>query len=95
MEYTLEGRTFSVSYQGLREQYLIHCNMTDEEFIKNLPSALHLATVICYFKETPAYICLCDIGIIHELVHLLHIPEDTQNRLRDIRKDFEFQLKLA
>lgn len=69
--------------------------MTDEEFLKNLPSALHLATVICFFKETPSYICLCDIGIIHELVHLLHIPEDTQGRLRDIRKDFEFQLKLA
>ena len=98
MEYSLEGRKYEISYQQLREGYIKHCQMTDEEFMKSLPSAIHLACVICFFKEIPTYICLSDIGIVHELAHLIHIPDYTSypnESIRDLRKLFEEQLKLA
>lgn len=95
MEYKLEGKTFIISYQDLREQYLTFCAMTDDDFIKKLPAAIHTAIVICYFKEIPSYICLSDIGIIHELVHLLQFQEETMPRLREIRKMYEQHLLLT
>lgn len=95
MEYIQEGHSYSISYQNLREEYLNHCQMTDEEFIKNLPSAIHLACIICFFKEVPHYLCLNDRGIIHELAHLLHIPESNTTSVEDIRKLFESSLELS
>lgn len=94
MEYTVDGSTYTLHYQELREKYNELCSVSDEEFMKKLPEALHLACVICYLKEVPTYLCLSDKGIIHELVHLLHIPEGNTATLRDIRKLFEFWLKL-
>jgi len=95
MDYLVEGTKYSLSYSELKEQYLIHCNMTDEEFLFNLPSALHTACIICFFKEIPTYVCLSDKGIVHELVHLLHLRKDTIPELPTIRELFKNQLKLA
>jgi hypothetical protein len=94
IEYVLEGRNYLLSYQQLREEHYRFCSMKDEEFMANLPAAAHLACVICYLKETPGYVALCDIGIIHELIHLMHIPEGNTTTLREIRKLFEETLKL-
>lgn len=95
MEYIIENRKYILSYQQLREDYYKFCQMSDEEFMKNLPAAAHLACVICYLKEVPGYVALCDVGIIHELIHLIHIPEGNTTSLRDIRKLFEERLRLA
>lgn len=96
MRYQVDDGTFyDVSYKDLREEYRGHVQMSDEDFMKNLPSALHIASIICWFKEIPTYICLSDKGIIHELVHLLHCPEEPTVVLKDIRKLFEEQLKLS
>ena len=94
IEYVLDGKSFSLSYQSLREDYYRFCNMTDEEFMNNLPSAAHLACIICFLKEAPSYVVLSDTGIIHELIHLMHIPEGNTTTLREIRKLFELWLKL-
>lgn len=93
MEYLVEGRRFVLSYQELKEQYTAHCAMSDSDFLQNLPTAIHLACVICFLKEIPAYMCLSDRGIIHELSHLLHIPRDTS--IKDVRQLFQEQLKLV
>ena len=69
--------------------------MSDQEFMDNLPKAIHLACIICYFKEIPAKYCLSDIGIVHELAHLLHIPDKNVEPLSEIRKLFESDLKLV
>ena len=95
MEYRLDGRTFSMSYEGLREEHVRICGMTDAEFMEALPAALHLACVICFLKERPTYLCLSDCGVIHELVHLLHIPDGNTTPLPSIRMLFADALKLA
>lgn len=94
MEYLIQGTKYLLSYQELKGHYISHIAMSDEEFMSNLPSALHLACIICFLKEIPSYICLSDEGIIHELTHLLHL-EDSVVDLKEIRELFKQQLKLA
>ena len=94
IEYLSDGHKFSLSYQELKEQYIKFCCMSDEDFIKNIPDALHLACIISFLKEAPTYVCLSDKGIIHELIHLLK-PDGTTTTLNDIRVLFKETLKLA
>lgn len=95
MEYIVDNSRFHFSYTEVREAYLIAISLDDEEFMRRLPEMIHLACVICYFKEIPTYVCLSDKGIIHELAHLMHIPEGNTTTLRQIRLLFEDQLKLS
>ena len=84
---------FSISYGELREHYHNFCDMDDEKFIENIIDALHLACIICYFKETPTEYSLGEEGIVHELIHV--VKNDNVRTLSEIRKDFENILKLA
>lgn len=95
MEYLDDGKKYRLSYQELREEYIRHLEMTDEEFMQNLPSALHLACIICFLKETPTYLTLNDTGIVHQLVHLLHFGDTPLDPLNEIRALFKLQLNLA
>jgi len=94
IEYLSEGAKFSLSYQELREHYLNFCDMSDSDFLKNLPDAIHLACIICFLKEVPTYVCLTDKGIIHELVHLLK-ENGTTTSLSEIRELFKLTLCLS
>lgn len=94
IDYLSGGRKFSLSYQELKHTYLEYCTMSDADFIKNLPSALHLSCVICYLKETPTSVCLADKGIIHELVHLI-TESGTTSELKQIRDLFKTTLMLS
>lgn len=94
MDYYLEGKHYSISYSALKEQYIIHKEMSDDEFLANLPSALHTACIISWFKELPAIATLSDIGIVHELAHLLHLGPSELVQLSEIRKLFNTTLKL-
>lgn len=92
-EYT--KNTFAFSYQELREEYKRHVEMSNKEFLENLPSALHVSIFISYIKQRPSYIALCDEGIIHELTHLLQHGENGGIKtLKEIRKQFKKELKL-
>ncbi len=95
MEYLVDGAKFSLSYQELRQKHIELCDMSDAEFMDHIPEAAHLACVICFLKETPTYICLSDKGIVHELIHLMHIPQDAEKRLPEIRDTFTKRLKLS
>lgn len=94
MIYFSDDKKFSLSYQDLKEQYILFGLMNDEDFIKNLPDAIHLACIICFVKEIPTYVCLTDTGIIHELVHLLK-ENGTTTSIEEIRNLFDTTLKLA
>jgi hypothetical protein len=97
VEYILDGRKFSFSYSELRDMYRTYIEMTDEEFLSDIPAALHFATFVCFVKEIPGYVCLADTGIIHELVHVLQfgVEGSTTGNIEEIRLQFKEQLKLA
>lgn len=96
IEYLVDDVKYGLSYRELRELYWEFIGLSDSEFMEKLPSALHLACIICFLKEVPTSICLSDKGIIHELTHLLeHGENDKMIVLKDIRKLFKKQLKLA
>lgn len=92
IQYSLDGRKYTVSYQQLREEHHRFTNMDDDVFRLNIPDALHLACIICWLKER-SHTCLGDTGIIHQLVHLLTNPETED--FHAIRKQFENELTLA
>lgn len=94
MIYEIEGSKYHLSYQELRSKYLSICGMTNIQFMANLPEIAHLACIICYLKEIPTEHVVGDKGIVHELIHLMHIPDGNTRSLRDIRKQFKSQLKL-
>lgn len=95
MEYLVDGKKFVLSYSELREGYLNMCALSDDEFKAKAVEALHLACVICFLKEIPTYLCLSDKGIIHELAHLIHIPNGNTTTLKEIRELFRDHLRLA
>lgn len=97
MEYILDDKKFTWSYAELRDTYRVFVNMSDEEFLDDLPAAIHFACFVCFVKEVPSYICLSDTGIVHELVHVLQfgVHGSTDFNLASVRKLFKQQLKLA
>jgi hypothetical protein len=94
IEYVLDGRKYGFDYQELRNTHIELCRITDKEFMKRLPEAAHLACIICFLKGTGHW-AVADTGIVHELIHLMHIPKGNTATLYDIRKLFEEQLKLS
>lgn len=95
IEYLIQDKKYSLSYKELKEEYLKHVFYTDSEFIENLPSAMHLACIICWLKEVSTDNCLNDRGIIHELAHLLHIRKEPNIDIKEIRELFKTQLELV
>lgn len=83
--------TFSYSNFAMCHEYVSIVMMTDEEFMKELPRVLHFATVCCFLYKTDkqAKDALSDIGIIHQLVHLLDIPDEPLILLKEIRVLFK------
>jgi len=94
MTYIVNDSQYQVSYQELRLHYFSIKNYTDVEFATNLPKILHLTCMICWFKEVPMDQVIGDEGIVHQLTHLLHIPEEPLIDLKEIRKQFNEICKL-
>lgn len=65
-----------------------------DEFMDRLPEAIHLACIISWFKELPTQQVLSDYGIIHQLAHLMHIPDEPQISKEEIFEQFKKDLKL-
>ncbi len=95
MRYIVEDSHYGFSYRELKEEYNRHIKMTDEQFLHNLPSAIHLACFISWVKELPNDATIGDKGIVHELAHLLHHGAGNVINLKEIRKSFKETLKLA
>jgi len=92
-----ENKSYSLSYKDLKESHQLACMETDENFLNELPKMIHLACVLCWFKEISTDICLCDDGVIHSLAHLMHLKDErivNKDEVGRVRKIFEEQLKL-
>jgi hypothetical protein len=95
MEYILEDKHFLISYQELKGLYLTYSNFSNLEFINNINKILHTACIICYLKEIPSSICLSDIGIIHELIHVADKTYVEPYEIENVRNLFIKQCKLV
>lgn len=95
MEYLVNDIKYNFSYKGLKEDYHRLIAMSDKEFLENLPTALHFACFCSYVKELGLEATLGEEGIIHNLIHLIHIPNEPLVDLRQIRKSFKELLLLA
>ena len=95
MEYIVDNKKYNLSYQELKEKYLIFCSLSLAEFLKRLPEVLHLTCIISYLKEIPSYNTLSDTGLIHELVHLLDIKDEPLVDAEKIKKQYETEMKLC
>jgi len=94
MEYLVEGEKYNLSYSDLKERYINISELPLDKFLLILPEVLHLTCIISYLKEIPTYITLSDKGLIHELVHLLHIGDEPLVDAEKIRQQFIDDMKL-
>lgn len=99
MQYLSEGKVFDWSYDQMRSLYWKYKEMSDEDFMTNLPHILHFAAFACFIKEIPTYVCLTDTGIVHELIHLLangiNGSTTTNAGLIGVRRLFNEQLQFV
>lgn len=95
IEYLVDGKRYVLNYQELCEKYHEFVGLTDRQFRERLPEALHLACIISYLKGINASNLVSDQGVIHLIVHQLHIPDDTTSEFREMRRQFKLFLKLA
>ena len=93
-DYNGQSRNFGLSYSQLKIGYEDLCNLSNEDFIRDVQHALHFAAIISYLKEIPTSVCLSDVGLIHELIHLVCGTEPSTD-LETIRLMFKEQLKLS
>lgn len=93
-----DGSKYGFSYQEMREQYHQYKAMTDKQFFhrKNLIQALHFACFVAFIKELPNSATLSDQGLIHQLVHHLHIGDEpyVKSERRKTRQQFDDLLEL-
>lgn len=90
-----EKKFYTFSYKDLRDKYRAIVDYTDAEFLANLPEILHFACFVAWVKDLPSEATLSDVGIVHELAHLLHLGENEEVKLRSIREKFNKYIKLA
>lgn len=94
--YYLQGdQKYSLSYQQLAAEYDRFCAMPDVEFLLNLPAAIHFACFVGWVKELGVEATISDVGIVHELVHLLHLGTTTETSVAKVREQFASLLKLS
>ena len=91
----LEDKKYCMKYQDLKEKFLSFEAMSDEDFKKNFNEALHLVCVVSYIKDTPSYILLSNVGLIHEMVHYLNKETIPEVNFQRIRNQFNIWVKLA
>lgn len=94
MVYLVDDKKYGVSYSELREKYHEFINMPDAQFLKKINEALHFACFVSWFKELSLDQTLGDSGIVHELVHLIDIPDEPLVNLQEIRDKFKTMLVL-
>lgn len=101
MEYLIDNKKYTLSYEELKIDYQKFVSMTNKEFFSNIPSILHFICIVSYLKELPTSILLNDEGLIHQLVHMLDESTskdpiiDNPSVRRKIRQNFKIICALA
>lgn len=94
LTYKVNNSEYQVSYKELKEWYETVRSYSDAEFVLKLPEIIHLTCMLCWFKEVPMDQVIGDEGIVHQLAHLLHIPNEPIINLVEIRNQFNNLCKL-
>ena len=94
MEYIVGEMKFSYSYKELREEYIKFKLMSEDEFFSDIPRLLHFACFVGWIKELGNDCLISDVGIIHELVHLLEKDVETVLTREELRDKFLTLLEL-
>lgn len=71
------GVRYSMNLAGLAEDYKRYVEMTDKEFEANLEAAAHFAVFVSFYKNLKPIDCISDIGIIHQLIHLIQFRSNS------------------
>lgn len=95
MTYLVGHKQYNFNYSDLVERFNQYTNTTDAEFMENLVEILHFSCFVCYLKGYEVETTLSDEGIIHRLVHLLHIPDEPVINLQEIREQFNLLIKIC
>src|SRR5690606_8083126 len=95
IHYVVDDMKYSLDYQGLKRQYKLVVEMSDEKFMAELPKIAHLGCIISYFKGLGNNATIGDKGIVHELIHLMTEPNEPTNDLQEIRESFNEKIKLS
>lgn len=95
MTYLVGNKQYNFNYSDLVERFNQYTNMPDAEFMENLVEILHFSCFVCYLKGYGLGVTLGDDGIIHQLVHLLHIPHEIDINLQEIREQFNLLIKIC
>lgn len=85
---------YGLNYGALVEDYWKFRRMTNAEFVDHALDALHFACLVCWLKETGSEV-LCDIGVVHELVHVLDLRTRPDVNIARLRMDFNQVCELA
>lgn len=91
--YLIDGKKYNFSYKELKDRYHWFCNLSDTDFIIELPHILHFAVFVSFFKELSPAQTLSYEGIIHQLTHLLCLDEPLID-LQEIRQQFKELLEV-
>jgi|TARA_B110000908_G_scaffold36958_1_gene44353 hypothetical protein len=89
IKYKVGNKTFIYDLHSLERSYNKYINMTDEEFLKDILSALHFSIYICFVKNLETKDILSDDGIIHQLTHLTQNNTRKYVNLEEIRVNFK------
>lgn len=77
MDYVVDDKLYSFSYKDLKKKYKEIVSLSNSDFLDRLPEVLHFACFVSYLKELPNIQTISDVGVMHELIHLMDIPEET------------------
>lgn len=94
MEYTINNKRYSVSKSELQKEYQKVVAYNDTEFLENITRIVHLACIISFYKDLPNIETLSDEGIVHQLIHLIDIPNEPLINLQEIRELFNKTMEL-
>ena len=94
LKYKVGNRTFLYDQDLLKSSYVEYCEITDDEFIKNILDILHFAVYVCYIKDLKTRDILADDGLIHELIHLTKSSTRKHVDLKKVRNNFEKNLHI-
>lgn len=95
-------RELRFSLSDLKRDFARFTSMSDDEFSQNLVQAAHFACIVAYYKNLEPVDTVADIGIVHNLIHLMHhrhtdgfsLSRGFDDTLKSVRADFERLLKL-
>ena len=94
MYYLVNSKKYSFSYTEMKELYDKYSKYSNKDFLENLPDIIHFSCIISYFKELNNEQTISDEGLIHQLVHLLTIPNEPLIEIKEIRNQFNELMRL-